>query len=106
MTQTAAALIARSQSHTEIVHADYTADLDSELRALADDYVDGNNGTREYWGGETAGAGTWRVHLDEPAAERAASDAAAAAIDYTDPDYLVWEKRDEERQDRTPTGIR
>jgi hypothetical protein len=104
MTQTADALVSRSQSHNEIVHADYTYDLDEALRLGCDDYADGTNGTREYWG-ENA-AGTWRVHLDEPAADRAPGDAAASAIDYTDPEYLAWEKRDEEHQDRTPTGIR
>ncbi len=30
-------------------------------------------------------------------------DAAAAAIDLTDPDYLAWVERDKERRDRTPT---
>ena len=34
--------------------------------------------------------------------EEMADDAGAAAIDYTDPDYLAWEARDQAHQDRTP----
>ncbi len=61
-TKTAAQLIDQSVSQTEIAQAPRTAELDAELRSLAEDWVDANEGVREYWGTREDGE-TWRVHL-------------------------------------------
>lgn len=54
--------IARSVSHTEIVHLDYGSEELSILMAECDDYTDANDGVVEFWG--TDGDGDeWRVHM-------------------------------------------
>ncbi len=58
---TAAALISRSISHTEIAHADYDPDLATALEAESDDSVTGND-EQEFWGTDADG-NEWRVHL-------------------------------------------
>lgn len=57
----ARALIDRSISHDEIVHAAWSQSLAVALSAECDDHTDAND-CHEYWG-ERDGA-AWRVHLD------------------------------------------
>lgn len=59
---TAQHLIARSISHTEIAHADYSADLADELSVECDDSSEASETVIEYWGTDDDG-NEWRVHL-------------------------------------------
>lgn len=61
-TNTATDLIARSISHTEIVHADWTPELAEALSIECDDSVDASDTIAEYWGTDEDGE-EWRVHL-------------------------------------------
>lgn len=60
-------LIDRSLSHNEIVHADWTPELEEALLAACDDWTEAN-GVQEYWAGDTTDimASSWRVHLEMP----------------------------------------
>ena len=60
MTETADYLIARSISHDEIAHGDYSPGLMNELRDACDDCVETDQ-TVEFWG--VKGGSSWRVHL-------------------------------------------
>lgn len=57
----AAALIARSISHTEIAHAPWTSGLAADLAAACDDWIDAGI-VVEFWGEREGRA--WRVHLE------------------------------------------
>lgn len=59
---TAMDLIERSVSHTEIVSADWTAELAEELDLECEDSLEASETTVEYWG-TTDDGGEWRVHL-------------------------------------------
>jgi len=59
---TAAALIARSISHTEIASATWSTELAAALDIECDDGVDASNTVTEYWG-VTLDGDEWRVHL-------------------------------------------
>lgn len=60
----AAGLIARSQSHTEIVSAPFTPALAEELEFECDGSVVASETTIEYWGDDPDSDGmAWRVHL-------------------------------------------
>jgi hypothetical protein len=64
MPTTAANLIERSISHTEIADAEWTPDLAADLAAACDDSTEASDTVVEYWGTD-AGA-EWRVHLTGP----------------------------------------
>lgn len=66
MTTTAQDLISRSISQGEIVHAEWTEELETDLVCESEDSVR-NDGTLELWGTTESGS-EWRVHLDAPAA--------------------------------------
>lgn len=61
-TTTAFDLITRSVSHTDIVHADWTADLAEALSIECEDSVEASDTVVEFWGTDEDG-GDWRVHL-------------------------------------------
>ena len=57
-------LIARSISHTEITHAEWTEQRAADLLAESDDSVENaDQNVIEYWGTDEDG-NEWRVHLD------------------------------------------
>lgn len=61
-TPTATDLIARSVSHSEIVWADWTSDLASDLLVECEDNVEASETVHEFWG-VTDNGDEWRVHL-------------------------------------------
>lgn len=74
---TAQQLIDRSISHTEIVHAAWTIELDVELERLASGFTQAED-VRDFWG-ETEDGEHWRVMLDDSPVGRAARVARFAA---------------------------
>lgn len=55
-------LIARSVSHNEIVHTEWTSELETEILAACEDSTR-NDDVLEAWGTTDEGS-EWRVHLD------------------------------------------
>jgi hypothetical protein len=72
---TAKHLIARSVSHNEIVTAEWSHDLETDLLCESDDSVE-NGDVYEFWGCDDDG-NEWRVHLSDVEAGR---DAAISAL--------------------------
>jgi hypothetical protein len=82
-TDTASSLIARSTSHSEVAHAEWSADLAADLAAECDDSTEASATVLEFWGVDDDGV-EWRVHLD----------GARQASDTDNTEYHVTAVRD------------